>query len=169
MSGEMTRATPMRLDAGGAEEPSTTAGAWKHSDLPPPVGSTTTLSLAWRIACIASRCSGRNSEKPQTRCSASRSSASCVMVFDVVIDEALKLRRELVVGAAQRGDVFAVDEDGTGGRLAGARQADADVRRFRLAGAVHDAAHHGQRHRFHAGVPRLPLGHHVADVALNAL
>ena len=46
---------------------STTAGAWKHSDLPPPVGSTTTLSRPSRTACIASRCSGRKSENPQTR------------------------------------------------------------------------------------------------------
>src|SRR3954469_14655525 len=93
---------------------STTAGAWKQSDFPPPVGSTTTLSRDSRIACIASRCSGRKSEKPQTRwrASASRLSASGVFMFDVVIDEMLKLRRELVVRAAQRGDVLPVDVHG---------------------------------------------------------
>ncbi len=38
----------------------TTAGAWKQSDLPPPVGSTTIESRPARIASIASRWSGRN-------------------------------------------------------------------------------------------------------------
>jgi hypothetical protein len=51
MSGEITSARPRIPPAPG----STTAGAWKHSDLPPPVGSTTTLSRESRIACIASR------------------------------------------------------------------------------------------------------------------
>jgi hypothetical protein len=32
-----------------------TAGAWKQSDFPPPVGSTTTLSREARMASIASR------------------------------------------------------------------------------------------------------------------
>ena len=36
------------------------AGAWKQSDLPPPVGSTTIESRPARIASIASRWSGRN-------------------------------------------------------------------------------------------------------------
>ena len=49
MSGEMTSPRP----------PRTSAGAWKHSDLPPPVGSTTTESRPSRIAAMASRCSGR--------------------------------------------------------------------------------------------------------------
>src|SRR6185436_4210433 len=91
---------------------STTAGAWKHNDFPPPVGRTTTLSRASRIACIASRWRGRNSEKPQTRCSASvrRRSASGVLVLDVVIDQALEFDRELVVGAVQRLDVLTVDD-----------------------------------------------------------
>src|SRR5205085_2488558 len=44
--------------------------------LPPPVGSTTTLSRRSRIACIASRCSGLKSENPQTRSSASASKTS---------------------------------------------------------------------------------------------
>ena len=64
ISGETTSARPRRVDGACG---STTAGAWKHSDLPPPVGSTTTLSRPSRTACIASRCSGRKSENPQTR------------------------------------------------------------------------------------------------------
>ena len=54
-----------------ARSAQTSAGAWKQSDLPPPVGSTTTLSRPSSTACIASRCSGRKSEKPQMRCSTS--------------------------------------------------------------------------------------------------
>src|SRR4051812_35330835 len=103
------------------------------------------LSRASRMACIASRWSGRNSEKPHTRWRASRNkasaagappvapkldapapgggpvspkldeaspsdggSASGVGMLDVVINETLEFRRELVVGAAQRLDVLAV-------------------------------------------------------------
>ena len=42
------------------EARSTSAGAWKQSDLPPPVGMTTSESRSSRIACMASRCRGRN-------------------------------------------------------------------------------------------------------------
>ncbi len=55
MSGETTTASPSRQ----------TAGAWKQSDLPPPVGSTTTLSRSVMPHPIASRCSGRNESYPQ--------------------------------------------------------------------------------------------------------
>ena len=58
----------------------TSAGAWKQSDFPPPVGRTTTLSRPSRTACMASRCSGRKSEKPQMRCSASRRASSYVLI-----------------------------------------------------------------------------------------
>src|SRR5471032_1321026 len=182
MSGDTTRPRP----------PAATAGAWKQSDLPPPVGSTTMLSRDCRIACIASRWRGRNSEKPQTRWSASRSNASAadgrpvspklgdrasseggsasgVVVLDVVIDQTLKLRRELVVRAVQRLDVLAVDEDRTARLLARAGQADADARRLRFAGPVDDAAHHRERHLFDAFALHLPGRHHLADVVLDPL
>src|SRR5258706_6108094 len=142
MRGETTRATPSR-DASDAP-PATSAGAWKHSDLPPPVGSTTTLSRESRIACIASRCSGRKLENPQTRCSASSSrrsgwtplpgSAPGVGVIDVVIDLPLELGGELFGGTAQRLHMPAVDENGTRRCLSGARQADADVGGLGLTG-----------------------------------
>src|SRR6188474_686415 len=162
MSGDTTRARPRG---------STIAGAWKHNDLPPPVGRTTMLSRDSRIACIASRWRGRNAEKPQTRwsASASRRSASGVVVLDVVIDQTLELGRELVVGAAEGDRVPPVDEDRAARLLARARQADSDVRRLGLARAVDDAAHHGERHRFHAFVRGLPFRHPVADVVLDAL
>src|SRR3954468_17645630 len=107
------------------------------------------LSRASRMACIASRCSGRNAEKPHTRWRASLSSesASGVGMIDVVINETLKFSREFVVGAAQRLHVVAVDVDRTARLLAGAGQADADVRGLRFTRAVDDTAHHRQRHR----------------------
>ena len=37
----------------------TMAGAWKQSDLPPPVGNTTRESRSASTASIASSCSGR--------------------------------------------------------------------------------------------------------------
>ena len=64
--------------------------------------------------------------------------------------------------------MLAVDIDGATGRLAGAGQADADIGGARFAGAVDDAAHHGEGHGFDAFVLLLPFGHFVADVALNA-
>ena len=48
ISGETTTAMPSMA----------TAGAWKQSDLPPPVGSTTSESRPAMTACMASRCSG---------------------------------------------------------------------------------------------------------------
>ena len=65
--------------------------------------------------------------------------------------------------------MLAVDVDGTVGRLARAGQADADVRGLRLARAVDDAAHHRERHRFHAFVSRLPVRHLLANVVLDPL
>src|ERR1700712_3974491 len=129
------------------------------------------LSRASRMACIASRCSGRKSEKPHTRWSASfsRESASGVGMIDVVINETLKFRREFVVGAVQGLDVLAVDEHRAAGLFAGARQGDADAGGLRLAGTVDHAAHDRQRHLLDALVRRLPRRHHLADVVLNPL
>src|SRR5262245_55432378 len=125
MSGETITAIPRGWPAPSC----TSAGAWKHSDLPPPVGSTTTLSRDARMAAIASRWSGRKLEKPHTWWSTSCSarSASRVSRLDVVIHEALERGGQLFVGAAQRRHVLPVDEDGTMRRFTGARQADADV------------------------------------------
>jgi hypothetical protein len=53
-----------------------------------------------------------------------------VMGGDVVVDETPETIGELVVSAAKRGEVFAVDVNGTIRSLARARQADADVGRF---------------------------------------
>src|SRR5579862_6526690 len=126
------------------------------------------------MASIASRWSGRNVEKPHTRWSVSVSASDKsgfprIPGVDVVVDELLEFARELVVRAAQRFHVLAVNIDGTVRRLARAGQADADVRGLRLAGSVDDAAHDRQRHRLDALVRRLPLRHLVADVALDLL
>src|SRR5207249_11207218 len=90
-----------------------------------------------------------------------------VRPLDVRVDEALEFNGELVVRAAQGGDVLAVDVDRTVRGLAGSRQADADVGGLRFARPVDDASHDRQRHRLDALVRRLPLGHLVADVSLD--
>src|SRR5687768_8425287 len=92
-----------------------------------------------------------------------------VLRVDIVVDEALELDGELVVRAAQRLHVLAVNVDGAVRRLAGARQADADIRRLRLAGAIHHAAHDGEGHRLDTVVAQFPLGHLVPDVPLDPL
>src|SRR5262245_15625364 len=122
------------------------------------------------MACMASRCRGRKSEKPQTRWSAaaSRRSASDVLALDVVIDQTLEVGGKLVVRPAQRGDMLAVDEHRAAGFLACARQADANAGGLRLARTVDHTAHDRQRHFFDTLVSRLPLGHPVADIALNS-
>src|ERR1043166_7807470 len=130
MSGEMTSARPRSAE---------TAGAWKQSDLPPPVGRTTTLSREARMASIASRCSGRNVEKPHTRWSVSVM-ASGIPCLHVLVDELTELARQLVIRAAQRLHVLAVDIYRAVRRLAGAGETDADVGGLRLAGAVDHAA-----------------------------
>src|SRR5262249_40578890 len=139
---------------------------------------TTTLSRRSSTACIASRWSGRNPAKPQTRWSASSSAtsgtapvtpdlgASGVLPLDVVVDKTLELGGEVVVGAAQVRDVAAADVDGATRFFAGSGKTDADARRLRLARPVDDATHDGQRHLFDPLVRRLPFGHPVADVRL---
>src|SRR5262245_34884545 len=77
-----------------------------------------------------------------------------VATRDVVFDDALEVLRDGV--AAQRDGFLAVDEHRRGGCLASAGQADADVGVLALAGAVDDAAHDRDLHRFDAGVARLP-------------
>ena len=57
MSGETTSATPGSSPI--------RAGTWKQSDLPPPVGSTTTLSRRSSTAWIAEPCRGRSVSNPQ--------------------------------------------------------------------------------------------------------
>jgi hypothetical protein len=64
--------------------------------------------------------------------------------------------------------VLAVDIDGTGRRFTGARQADADVGGLRLAGAVDDAAHHGETHGLDTLIARLPFRHALANIPLDA-
>src|SRR5687768_14111451 len=60
-------------------------------------------------------------------------------LLDVVLDDALEVARNALAAQGQR--LLAVDEDRGGRRLAGARQADADVRVLALARPVDDAAH----------------------------
>src|SRR5215207_6121720 len=68
-----------------------------------------------------------------------------VLVIDVVIEKLLKGRGELVVRAAERGRMKAIDIHRTVRRLAGAGQRDADVGGFGFARPVDDAAHDRER------------------------
>jgi hypothetical protein len=92
-----------------------------------------------------------------------------ILRADVIVDQFTERGGEFVVVAVQGDKFLAVDVDGAAGLFAGAGQADADVGGFRFAGAVDDAAHHGERHLLDALVLLLPLRHAVADVALDAL
>src|SRR6185437_3795512 len=76
---------------------------------------------------------------------------------------------ELVVGALQGDEFFAVDVDGAAWFFASAGEADADVGGAGFARAVDDAAHDGELQFFDALKFRFPLGHSVANVLLNAL
>src|ERR1043166_7779896 len=95
--------------------------------------------------------------------------ASGIPCLHVLVDELTELARQLVIRAAQRLHVLAVDIYRAVRRLAGAGETDADVGGLRLAGAVDHAAHDGERHRLDAFVLRLPFGHLLADVALDLL
>src|SRR5690606_11976660 len=67
-----------------------------------------------------------------------------VVAGDVVVHQLAELGGELFGRALQGGELLAVDVNRAVGRLAGARQADADVGRLAFAGAVDHAAHHRQ-------------------------
>src|SRR5690606_6524403 len=71
--------------------------------------------------------------------------------------------------APERGVELAVDVDGRLGLLERAGQRDADVRVLRLARAVDHAAHDRDAQLLHARVARPPVGHALADVALDLL
>src|SRR5579875_450343 len=88
--------------------------------------------------------------------------------FDVVVEEFLEGGGELVVGAFEGDEFFAVDVDGAAWLFAGAGKADADVGGAGFAGTVDDAAHDGELQFFHAFVLCFPFGHFVANVALDA-
>src|SRR5690242_17201726 len=90
-----------------------------------------------------------------------------VFFGDVVVDEGLEGGGEFVVSAFERNVLFTVNVDRAARGFTGAGQADADVGGFGFAGAVDDAAHHGERHGFDAFVLRFPDGHAVANVTLN--
>src|ERR1700735_16750 len=88
--------------------------------------------------------------------------------LDVIVEQSLEGRRQLVVISFQRGEMLAVDVNRAARRLSSTGQADSDVGGFRFAGAVDDAAHDGQLQLFHTFVMALPIRHFVANVALNA-
>ncbi len=90
-----------------------------------------------------------------------------VVALHVVVEDLLELGDDGI--AAQRSRKLAVDVDRRNGILECARQADAEVGVLRFAGAVDDAAHHGELQLFDAGILLAPFGHGGAQVALNLL
>src|SRR6266581_2446202 len=92
-----------------------------------------------------------------------------IFLGDIVVDERLKCNGQLIIGAFERDVLLPININRAARRLAGSRQADADIRGLRLPRTVYDAAHHRQRHALDAFVLRLPDGHAIADVALNRL
>src|SRR5438093_2819474 len=84
---------------------------------------------------------------------------------DVVDHHLFEIRRDR--GAAQGHRLLAVDEDGRGRALAGARQRDADVGVLALARPVDDAAHHRDVERLDTRIALLPLRHRLMDETLD--
>src|SRR5690348_11829214 len=88
---------------------------------------------------------------------------------DIVVKQFLKLRGELVVGALERGEFLAINIYGAAGLFPRSRHGDADIRGFRFARAIDDAAHHGELQFLDAFELSLPLRHFVANILLDAL
>ncbi len=87
----------------------------------------------------------------------------------VIVHQLLEPQGQLFVGPLKGREHLAVDEDGALGRLSRAGKADADVGGLGFARAVHDASHHGEGQGLHPHAAALPLGHHLPDVARDAL
>src|SRR5258705_11255570 len=85
--------------------------------------------------------------------------------IDIVDHHLLEVGRDR--RAAQGHRLLAVDEDGRRRALTGAGKRDANVGVLALARPVHDAAHHRDVERLHAGIALLPLRHRLMDEALD--
>src|SRR5687768_16389165 len=120
---------------------------------------------------LAARCMMPPAAEPsgysRRRTSGTALSSSLVVGGHVVLQEHAEAVRELVVRAAERREVFAVDVDRTVGRLARAWQADPDIGSFGLTGAIDDAAHDSKGQCLDALVLRFPFRHPRADVLLR--
>src|SRR5437899_5462016 len=92
-----------------------------------------------------------------------------ILLCDVIVHQLLERGGKLIVSAFERNVLFPVDVHRAARRFASARQADANVGSFGFARAIDDATHHREGHFFDAFVLRFPTGHHVPDVALDAL
>src|SRR5690606_2383021 len=75
----------------------------------------------------------------------------------------------LILRSANAFEVSAIDIDGAGRLLARAGKADPDVRGFRFAGPVDDAAHDRELELLDADAGLLPFLHALARVLLDLL
>src|SRR5512145_793139 len=90
-----------------------------------------------------------------------------VSFFDVALDDGLELLGD--AGTFQRNGLPAVDVDRSDRDFTGAGQADADVGVLGFARTVDHAAHHGDSHRLHSRVLRLPDRHLRSQKLFDAL
>src|SRR3569623_603952 len=88
-------------------------------------------------------------------------------LFYVVGDHHLELVGD--IGAAQRRDILAFDEHGSGRRFAGARKRDAEFGVLALARPIDDAAHHRDRELLDTWIALAPLRHRGGEVVLDFL
>ena len=88
-------------------------------------------------------------------------------LLDVVGNHLLELRSDR--RTAEGRGLAAVDEDRSGGRLAGSRKRDADVGVLGFAGTVDDAAHHRDLEFLDARILLAPDRHVAAKVVLDGL
>src|SRR5690242_20231968 len=84
------------------------------------------------------------------------------LASDVLLDDGLKFLRDAIAFQGDR--LFSILVNRSDGPLAGAGEADSDVGVLALAGAVHDASHHGDGHVLDALEMPTPLGHPVPNV-----
>src|SRR6056297_455567 len=85
-------------------------------------------------------------------------------LLDVVFQYGLKVLCDRV--AAQSLGLLAIDENGSGGALAGARQGNAYVGVLRFARSVNDAAHYRKIEFLDAGIALAPFRYPITDHVL---
>src|SRR6185312_2930467 len=96
-----------------------------------------------------------------------RLTSGLIMGFDVIVEYLLEICADHVT--LQSDAFFAIHIDRGYWMLAGTRQADTQIGVLALARAVHHTAHDRHLHGLDALIRLLPLGHLVADVALDVL
>ena len=106
-------------------------------------------------------------DRPWQRHRSSSSDSSAKTLFDVLLDDAMKLIGDVV--ATQGHCLFPVDKDRGGWRLPRAWKADTDVRVLAFTRAVDDATHDGNFQPFNTRILFAPTGHLRAQKIVDLL